>query len=94
MPSEAKIKSHQLMLRAGMIKQSSTGIYSWLPLGFKVMKRIEQIVLIFIAAALAIPSYWFFWTLAGGGGYNKRIKPIPNPNNNYSKPFPKDLSEP
>ena len=55
------------------------------------MKRIEQIVVIFIAAALAIPSYW---TLAGGGGYNKRIKPIPNPNNNYSKPFPKDLLEP
>jgi prolyl-tRNA synthetase len=43
-PSEAKIKSHQLMLRSGMIKQSSTGIYSWLPLGFKVMKKIEQIV--------------------------------------------------
>ena len=58
------------------------------------MKRIEQIVVIFIAAALSIPSYWFFWTLAGGGGYNKRIKPIPNPHNNYSKPFPKDLLEP
>ncbi|MDC0518161.1 proline--tRNA ligase [Candidatus Pelagibacter sp.] len=43
-PSEAKIKSHQLMLRAGMIKQSSAGIYSWLPLGFKVMKKIEQVV--------------------------------------------------
>ena len=43
-PSEANIKSHQLMLRAGMIKQSSTGIYSWLPLGFKIMKKIEQIV--------------------------------------------------
>jgi len=43
-PSEAKIKSHQLMLRSGMIKQSSTGIYSWLPLGFKIMKKIEQIV--------------------------------------------------
>jgi len=43
-PSEAKIKSHQLMLRTGMVKQSSTGIYSWLPLGFKVMKKIEQIV--------------------------------------------------
>ena len=39
------------------------------------MKRIEQIVVIFIAAALAIPSYWFFWTLAGGGGYNRRIAP-------------------
>jgi len=43
-PSEAKIKSHQLMLRAGMIKQSSTGIYSWLPLGFKIMKKIEKVV--------------------------------------------------
>ena len=43
-PTEAKIKSHQLMLRVGMIKQSSAGIYSWLPLGFKVMKKIEQIV--------------------------------------------------
>ena len=42
------------------------------------MKRIEQIVVIFIAAALAIPSYWFFWTLAGGGGYNRRIKPVIN----------------
>jgi prolyl-tRNA synthetase len=44
LPSEAKIKSHQLMLRIGMIKQSSAGIYSWLPLGFKVMKKIESIV--------------------------------------------------
>ena len=43
-PTEAKIKSHKLMLRTGMIKQSSAGIYSWLPLGFKVMKKIEQIV--------------------------------------------------
>ena len=44
LPSDAKIKSHQLMLRSGMIKQSSAGIYSWLPLGLKVMKKIEQIV--------------------------------------------------
>ena len=58
------------------------------------MKRIEQIVVICIAAALAIPSYWFFWTLAGGGGYEKRTKPIMNQNNNYPKPFPKDLLEP
>ena len=43
-PSEAKIKSHQLMLRTGMIKQASAGIYSWLPLGFKIMKKIEDIV--------------------------------------------------
>ena len=58
------------------------------------MKRIEQIVVIFIAAALAIPSYWFFWTLAGGGGYNQRIKPIMNQNDDGSKYFPKDLLEP
>ncbi len=44
LPSEAKIKSHQLMLRTGMIRQSAAGIYSWLPLGFKVMKKIESIV--------------------------------------------------
>ncbi len=44
LPTEAKIKSHQLMLRTGMIKQASAGIYSWLPLGFKIMKKIEQVV--------------------------------------------------
>jgi prolyl-tRNA synthetase len=43
-PKEAEIVSHRLMLRAGMIRQSSAGIYSWLPLGFRVLKRIEQIV--------------------------------------------------
>jgi prolyl-tRNA synthetase len=43
-PAEAQIASHRLMLRAGMIKQSSSGIYSWLPLGFKVLKNIERIV--------------------------------------------------
>ncbi|MEO9685423.1 MAG: proline--tRNA ligase [Tateyamaria sp.] len=43
-PSEAQIVSHRLMLRAGMIKQSSAGIYSWLPLGFKVLRKIEDIV--------------------------------------------------
>jgi prolyl-tRNA synthetase len=43
-PKEAEIVSHRLMLRAGMIRQSSAGIYSWLPLGFKVLKKIEQIV--------------------------------------------------
>ncbi len=43
-PTEATIKSHQLMLRVGMIKQSSSGIYSWLPMGFKIMKKIENIV--------------------------------------------------
>ncbi|MBI3451387.1 MAG: proline--tRNA ligase [Rhodospirillales bacterium] len=43
-PSEAQIVSHRLMLRAGMIRQASAGIYSWLPLGFRVLKKIEQIV--------------------------------------------------
>jgi prolyl-tRNA synthetase len=43
-PSEAQIVSHRLMLRAGMIRQSSAGIYCWLPLGFRVLKKIEQIV--------------------------------------------------
>ena len=58
------------------------------------MKRIEQIVAIFIAAGLSIPSYWFFWTLAGGGGYEKRVKPITEENSqkilksssNFNKP--------
>ncbi len=43
-PAEAQIVSHRLMLRAGMIRQASAGIYSWLPLGVRVLKRIEQIV--------------------------------------------------
>ncbi|MDX1738116.1 MAG: proline--tRNA ligase [Alphaproteobacteria bacterium] len=43
-PSEAEIASHRLMLRAGMIRQSSSGIYSWLPLGYRVLRKIEQIV--------------------------------------------------
>ena len=43
-PKEAEIVSHRLMLRAGMLKQQAAGIYSWLPLGVRVLKRIEQIV--------------------------------------------------
>ena len=43
-PKEAEIVSHRLMLRAGMIRQESAGIYSWLPTGFRVLKKIEQIV--------------------------------------------------
>jgi prolyl-tRNA synthetase len=43
-PKEAEIVSHRLMLRAGMIRQSSAGIYTWLPLGFRVLSKIEQIV--------------------------------------------------
>ena len=43
-PKEAEIVSHRLMLRAGMVRQASAGIYSWLPLGYKVLRNIEQIV--------------------------------------------------
>jgi prolyl-tRNA synthetase len=43
-PNEAQIVSHRLMLRAGMIRQEAAGIYAWLPLGFRVLKKIEQIV--------------------------------------------------
>jgi prolyl-tRNA synthetase len=43
-PSEAQIASHRLMLRAGMIRQSTSGIYSWLPLGLKVLRKVERIV--------------------------------------------------
>jgi len=57
------------------------------------MKRVEQIVAIFIAAGLSIPSYWFFWTLAGGGGYDRRAKPVKEftpktlePSSNFNKP--------
>jgi len=43
-PAEAQIASHRLMLRAGLIKQATAGIYSWLPLGFKVLRKLENIV--------------------------------------------------
>ncbi len=43
-PAEASIVSHRLMLRAGMVRQAGAGIYSWLPLGFRVLRRIESIV--------------------------------------------------
>lgn len=43
-PAEASIKSHELMIRAGMIRQTTSGIYSWLPLGLKTLKNIEKII--------------------------------------------------
>lgn len=43
-PSDAEIVSHKLMLRAGMVRQSAAGIYSWLPLGLRVLRKIEEIV--------------------------------------------------
>ncbi len=43
-PTDAVVISHQLMLRAGMIRKSASGLYSWLPLGLKVLRKVEQIV--------------------------------------------------
>jgi prolyl-tRNA synthetase len=43
-PAEAQIMSHRLMLRAGLVRQTSAGIYAWLPVGFRVLRRIERIV--------------------------------------------------
>src|SRR5213596_1144461 len=43
-PADAQIVSHQLMLRAGLVRQEAAGIYAWLPLGLKVLKKIEQVV--------------------------------------------------
>jgi prolyl-tRNA synthetase len=54
-PSEAQIVSHRLMLRAGMIRQEAAGIYAWLPLGYRVLKKVEQIVHEEMARAGAIP---------------------------------------
>ena len=41
-PAEAQIASHRLMLRAGMVRQTSAGIYAWLPLGLRVLRNIER----------------------------------------------------
>src|SRR5437879_9182619 len=43
-PSEAELASHRLMLRAGMIKRLAAGIYTWMPLGLRVMRRVEAVV--------------------------------------------------
>ena len=43
-PSDAKIKSHKLMIKSGMIRQEASGIYSWLPLGYRVIKRIQEVI--------------------------------------------------
>ena len=43
-PADAQIVSHKLMLRAGLVRQTAAGIYAWLPLGFRVLKKIEQVV--------------------------------------------------
>ena len=43
-PADAEIASHQLMLRSGMIRKIAAGIYTWTPLGLRVMRRVEKIV--------------------------------------------------
>jgi prolyl-tRNA synthetase len=43
-PSDAQIVSHKLMLRAGLVRQTAAGIYAWLPIGWRVLRKIEQIV--------------------------------------------------
>ena len=43
-PIDATVKSHELMIRAGMIRQTASGIYSWLPLGLKVLRNVENII--------------------------------------------------
>lgn len=48
-PADAELVSHRLMLRAGMIRKHSAGLYSWLPLGLKVLRRIQAIVSIQLA---------------------------------------------
>ncbi|MEM9234418.1 MAG: proline--tRNA ligase, partial [Pseudomonadota bacterium] len=52
-PGDAQIASHRLMLRGGMIRQQAAGIYAWLPLGHRVLKKIEQIVGMSISTAPA-----------------------------------------
>ena len=43
-PADAEVISHQLMLRAGMIRKLASGLYSWLPLGLRALRKVEQIV--------------------------------------------------
>jgi prolyl-tRNA synthetase len=43
-PADAQIVSHKLMLRAGLVRQTAAGIYAWLPLGLRVLRKIERIV--------------------------------------------------
>ena len=50
-PSDAKIKSHILMIKSGMIRQETSGIYSWLPLGYRILKKIVSVIEKFHEAA-------------------------------------------
>ncbi len=55
------------------------------------MVRLEQVMAIVLAAALAIPSYWFFWTMAGGGGYERRH--LENNLENNQQNLPTEISK-
>ena len=57
------------------------------------MVRLEQITALILAAGLAIPSYWFFWTLAGGGGYDRRKMPT-SPSLLQDKEMKKNTKQP
>ena len=76
-PREAQIVSHRLMLRAGMIRQLSAGIYNWLPLGWKVLQNVEKIVREEMDAAgaqeILMPTMQpaELWEESGRGGYGK-----------------------
>ena len=43
-PSEAEVISHKLMLRAGLIKRLTSGVYTWMPLGLRVLRKVETII--------------------------------------------------
>ena len=59
------------------------------------MARLEQITALVLAAGLAIPSYWFFWTMAGGGGYDRRgTQDIPLLEERNLKEVPKKATTP
>lgn len=76
-PAEAQIVSHRLMLRSGMIRQLSSGIYNWLPLGFNVLKKVEKIVREEMSRAGAIELLMptmqpaELWEESGRGNYGK-----------------------
>ena len=56
-PSEAELVSHKLMVRSGMIKRTAAGIYNWLPIGLKILKKIEAIVRKNLDETGAQPNY-------------------------------------
>ncbi len=87
-PSEATIISHQLMLRAGMIRQLSSGIYNWLPLGLNVLKKVENIVREEMnkagAVELLMPTMQpaSLWAESGRGDYGKETLIVTDRHNN------------